>query len=179
MVAVTDGEACYPDDASWPVEQLRQERPREVERALAVLGIRAQVQRLGIPDGGIDRRRAELEQTLRDFVQPHDLVLAPWERDGHPDHDAVGRAALASVRQTGARLLRYPVWAWHWLQPDAIQPPFQAFRVPLERETLALKRRAIDCFTTQLDPGGSSPSAPILPAHVVERFQRPFEVYLS
>src|SRR5690606_7604355 len=110
-------EACYPGDAAWTPDRLREVRPREVAQALNVLGVRAQVQRLGIPDGGVEARSAALKATLRTLLQPGDLVLAPWEQDGHPDHDAVGRAALAAAAQPGMRLLRYPVWAWHWLLP--------------------------------------------------------------
>src|SRR5690606_23272435 len=108
-----------------------------------------------------------------------DLVLAPWEHDGHPDHDAVGRAALAATAALpGLRLLRYPVWAWHWLPPDASPPPFAAIRMPLPPATLARKRRAIACFASQLDRGGPGAPAPLLPPHVVVRYDRPVEVYL-
>ena len=178
LVAVTDGEACYPGDAAWTPDRLREVRPREVAQALDVLGVRAQVQRLGIPDGGVEARSAALKATLRTLLQPGDLVLAPWEQDGHPDHDAVGRAALAAAAQPGMRLLRYPVWAWHWLLPHTTRPPFAAFRLPLTPETVALKQRAIACFASQLQSDAPRAPAPILPPHVVQRFHRPFEVYL-
>lgn len=181
LVAVTDGEACYPGDAGWTPERLREVRPREVEQAFTTLGIPARIQRLGIADGDVAANAASLEHALRAMLKPGDLVLAPWEQDGHPDHDAAGRAALAATALPGTRLLRYPVWAWHWLQPDAAQPPFQAFRMPLAEDTAARKQRAIACFTSQIgDSGlaGSAAPAPILPPHVIERFHRPFEVYL-
>ncbi|MGY1408762.1 PIG-L deacetylase family protein [Luteimonas sp. A611] len=178
LVAVTDGEACYPGDAAWTPDRLREVRPREVTQALDVLDVRAQVQRLGIPDGGVEARSAALKATLRTLLQPGDLVLAPWEQDGHPDHDAVGRAALAAAAQPGMRLLRYPVWAWHWLLPHTRRPPFDALRMPLTPETVVLKQRAIACFASQLQSDAPHAPAPILPAHVVQRFHRPFEVYL-
>lgn len=179
LVSVTDGEACYPGDPGWTPERLRQVRRSEVAHALAALGVHAQVHRTGLPDGGVARHRGELERALRALLRRGDLVLAPWEHDGHPDHDAVGRAALAATAALpGLRLLRYPVWAWHWLPPDASPPPFAAIRMPLSPATLARKRRAIACFASQLDRGGPGAPAPILPPHVVERFDRPFEVYL-
>jgi hypothetical protein len=76
------------------------------------------------------------------------------------------------------RLLRYPVWGWHWLEPGAGQPPFEAARMPLVPEAVARKQRAIACFRSQLGTGAAAVHAPILPPHVVERFHRPFEVYL-
>lgn len=176
LVAVTDGEACYPGSAEWPAERLREVRPREVEQAFAVLGVRARVRRLGIPDGRISAHRPLLEAALRRLLRPGDLVLAPWEHDGHPDHDAVGHAALAAVRSPGIRLLRYPVWAWHWLETDTASHPFTAFRLPLDPDTAACKRRAIARFASQTETG--EPGGPILPPHVLERFRRPFEVYL-
>lgn len=181
LVAVTDGEACYPGDGDWPPERLRQVRPREVEKAFATLGIPARIQRLGIADGDVAANTGAVEHALRAMLQPGDLVLAPWEHDGHPDHDAAGRAALAATALPGTRLLRYPVWAWHWLQPDAVQAPFRAIRMPLAEDTAARKQRAIACFASQLGDGGSADSkapVPILPPHAVERFHRPFEVYL-
>lgn len=132
---------------------------------------------------------------MRALLQPGDLVVAPWEHDGHPDHDAVGHAALAATTLPGTRLLRYPVWAWHWLQADTVQAPFRAIRMPLAEDTAARKQRAIACFTSQLGASAAAtaetpatartprtaspvPPAPILPTHVIERFQRSFEVYL-
>ena len=43
--------------------------------------------------------------------------LAPWRRDGHPDHDAVGLAAEAVCRTYNLRLVRYLCAAWEWVQP--------------------------------------------------------------
>jgi len=48
------------------------------------------------------------------------LLVAPWRHDGHPDHpdhEAAGRAAAAVATRTGARLLEYPLWFWHWAEP--------------------------------------------------------------
>lgn len=178
LLAVTDGEACYPGDAHWTPERLRRQRPGEVERALRELGVQAQVQRLGIADGQVSADSDRLERALRARLQPGDLVLAPWEQDGHPDHDATGRAAHATSTAPGMRLLRYPVWAWHWLVPGDAQPPFEAVRLPLPPEAVARKQRAIACFESQLGTSLPPAPAPILPSHVVERFHRPFEVYL-
>src|SRR5690606_15899827 len=70
LVAVTDGEACYPGDAAWTPARLRDVRPREVMQAFDALGVRAQVQRLGLPDGGVGSHAAALEAALRTLLQP-------------------------------------------------------------------------------------------------------------
>lgn len=178
LLAITDGEACYPGDRAWTRARLRSHRPRELAQALSALDVDARVYRAGLPDGGVASAFDLLLGAVNGLIRPGDLVLAPWERDGHPDHDAVGHAALRAVPATGARLLRYPVWAWHWLDPDLDHAPFNAFRVPLAQDALAAKRAAIACFASQLGTGVPPVAEPILPPHVVARFERPFEVYL-
>lgn len=178
LLAATDGEACYPDDPAWTAERLRDERPRETRAALDVLGIDARVHRLRLPDGGLARHIDRLVREAGAVLRADDLVLATWERDGHPDHDAIGTAALRAARDVGARLLRYPVWAWHWLEPHAARAPFAAFKLPLDAAALAAKARAIACFASQLGTADAPVPQPILPAHVVARFERPYEVYL-
>ncbi|MDH5834334.1 PIG-L deacetylase family protein [Luteimonas kalidii] len=178
LLAVTDGEACYPGDRAWTRARLRSHRPRELAHALAALDVDARIYRAGLPDGGVSSAFDILLAAINSLIRPGDLVLAPWERDGHPDHDAVGNAALRAVPATGARLLRYPVWAWHWLDPAAAHAPFNAFRVPLSPAAHAAKREAVACFASQLGTGVPPVADPILPPHVVARFERPFEVYL-
>jgi LmbE family N-acetylglucosaminyl deacetylase len=67
------------------------------------------VHRLGQPDGGIDEDA--LAAALEPLLGPGRWCLATWRADGHPDHEAVGRAAARACTATGARLLEYPVWA--------------------------------------------------------------------
>jgi hypothetical protein len=44
--------------------------------------------------------------------------------DGHPDHESVGRAAPCH-RTYRAALLEYPIWMWHWADPDDDAVPWQ------------------------------------------------------
>lgn len=178
LVSVTDGEGCYPGDSAWTPALLRAQRPREVRNALCVLGVETTLYRIGLPDGAVARHAAVLVRDVAALLQPHDLVLAPWAHDGHPDHDAVGLAAQHATRVIGASVLHYPVWAWHWLDPDAGQPPFNAFKLMLAAPDTDAKTRAIACFASQLGTAGIPAPQPVLPAHVIERFLRPFEVYL-
>lgn len=168
IVAVTDGEASHPGMAA----ELRARRPLESMAAAVRLGVPpARVIRLGHPDGGIDEDRLGVE--LLDVCGPGDLVLAPWDRDGHPDHDQVGRAAQAAGRDQRAQVLAYLVWTWHWASPDGGLPWDRAFRVDLGVELAARKRAAVSCFSSQV--GGPQP---ILPAAALERLTRSFEVLL-
>jgi LmbE family N-acetylglucosaminyl deacetylase len=169
LVAVTDGEASHPGREP----ELRRRRPAESARALDVLGVRPdRTVRLGLPDGAV--RDSDVAAALHDLLGPEDLLLAPWEFDGHPDHDACGRAALEAVGRAGGdgRLIQYLVWAWHWATPPEL-PWRRARGIHLDPATRGRKRRAVTCFSTQLEG-----PRPVLPPHVLERLTRAVEVVL-
>ena len=106
--------------------------------------ILAAYRRLGVPE--VRRHRLHLESGKVSDAQPdlvaafselvgHDCYpglwcLAPWQRDGHPDHDAVGLVAEAVCRTYNLRLVRYLCAAWEWLQPEDLpwrrRPPVHA-----------------------------------------------------
>jgi LmbE family N-acetylglucosaminyl deacetylase len=110
-----------------------------------------------------------------------DWCLAPWERDGHPDHDATGLAAVLACTATGVRLVRYPVWAWHWATPDGDELPWpSARRIELASEDRAAKRAAIAAYRSQVAPLSSAAGdEAVLPPGVVSRFQRSFELVFA
>ena len=175
VVAVTDGEASHPGGSVAPAE-LAQVRVRETEAALSALGIGGVTRRLGCPDGAGDR----LEGPVVDSVLAGGdcWLLGPWSGDGHPDHEAVGRACARVAQRDGARLLEYPVWAWHWADPGSTALPWhRAVQVELPARVAATKARAVGQFVSQVQPlGPLDADAPVLPLHVLARFARPFEV---
>ena len=105
-----------------------------------------------------------------------DVVLAPWSGDGHPDHEACGRAA----RRAAAAVLEYPVWTWHWAEPDDARVPWsRARRVDLDADAAARKAAAVGCFRTQVAAIGPAPAdAAVLPDRVLAHFRRDHEVVL-
>jgi LmbE family N-acetylglucosaminyl deacetylase len=168
VIAVTDGEASAPER----VEELRRVRPKESARAAATLGTTPSLSyALGLPDGRV--RADDVEALVVSLLEPGDLVLAPWAHDGHPDHDEVGWAAQRACAEVGARLLAYLVWAWHWAQPGEL-PWEKACRVELDDAVAWRKRKAVQCFASQL-----TGFEPILSSHTVRRLTRDFEVFLS
>ncbi|WP_422506255.1 PIG-L deacetylase family protein [Stenotrophomonas sp. GZD-301] len=181
VVSVTDGEACYPDQPLWPAARLRDARRRELADAMRLLGMDAtHVTTLGLPDGAVATHEADLAAELAAHLVTGDLLVAPWIHDAHPDHDATGRAALAAAASRGVAVLQYPVWAWHWLDPDAMTAPWPAAaRIPLCAASLCRKQRALDAFATQTGAVDGLACAPILPDHVTARFRRPFEVLIG
>jgi LmbE family N-acetylglucosaminyl deacetylase len=177
LVAVTDGDASHPRLPDR--EGLRARRRRERGEALRCLGVDPVVHELALPDGEVGNHERHLVARLRDLLDPSSLCLSPWRHDGHPDHDAVGRAAVEAARRSGARLVEYPVWAWHWASPGRGLPPLQLRRLALSAGDLAAKRRAIGRFTSQTRPLAGSPADPVvLPPAILARFHRPFETYL-
>ena len=178
VIAVTDGEASHPG-GSVPPEELAPRRVEETARALALLGLRAPVRRLGLPDGGQGRLERPTLEALR--LAPGEWLLAPWAHDGHPDHEAVGRACAAAARRDGAVLLAYPVWAWHWAAPGDRRLPWDRARsVTLPGAVRERKAAALSAFVSQVEPlGPLAADAPVLPPHVLARFARQAEVVFA
>ncbi|MEU8819609.1 PIG-L family deacetylase [Actinoplanes sp. NPDC048796] len=180
LVAVTDGEASHPDSTVHTRERLAGIRRNETAEAMKRLGLgTSPVVRLGHPDGEVGE--AALTDTLTRLLRKDQWCLATWRGDGHPDHEAVGRAAAEACARTGARLLEYPIWTWHWAAPGDTRVPWErARRVPLSPEVLAAKQAAVEAFPSQIRPLGPDPAdTAILPPHVLARFARPFEVVLT
>jgi LmbE family N-acetylglucosaminyl deacetylase len=180
IIAVTDGEASHPDAGLDPAE-LAERRTAETAAALGLLGVDALVIRLRVPDGGVAECEDEVAGALEARLGPDAWCLATWAGDGHPDHEATGRAAAASCAATGARLLELPVWTWHWAGPgDQRVPWHRARRVSLPAELTERKAAAIAAFRSQVEPVAPGPAGePILPPHVVARFTRSFETVLA
>ncbi len=167
-VAVTDGENSHPGRQA----ELRQRRPSESLAAAACLGLAPrQTVRLGHADGQLAEHRLTAE--LSELLRPGDLVLAPWLRDGHPDHDRAVRASRVAAERRHAQIMFYLVWAWHWASPRSDLPWTKAVRVELGLQLTDRKRPVVQCFTTQL----AGPD-PILPGTALQRLTRPYEVLL-
>lgn len=179
LVAVTDGSASHPDSRLWSRERLAAERPRETHAALATLGVHPQTHvRLSLPDGGLAGQEAALAQRLQAVLRPRDVVFTTWQLDGHPDHEATGRATASAARQAGARCLQAPVWAWHWARPgDERLPWHRARRLRLPASVVCRKKAAVCAFISQLAPDPSTGAGPVLRTTTVDRAARSFEVF--
>ena len=177
LVAVTDGEASHPTSRVLRPAQLADRRRAERREALVRLG-RADLPRvlLGLRDGAVDATR--LSEELSDILRPGDVCLATWRHDGHPDHEAVGRAAAAATGALGLPLWEYPVWTWHWATPaDPRVPWHRARALHLTEELRSRKEHALEAFRTQIAPLGSAPDeAAVLPAPVLAHFRRAEEI---
>ena len=171
LVNVSDGEAAFP--GCWA---LKNQRRTELDRALRFLspgGI--PTLRLGLPDGGGDANKPALLQALAVLCRHRPTLIAPYERDGHPDHESVGQACLQVARELNLPVARYPILAWHHRHPlDFADARFG--RLVLDDVTQRAKADAKQCFTSQ--PAPSESRLPIVPAHVLEYFRSEYEAFL-
>jgi LmbE family N-acetylglucosaminyl deacetylase len=169
LLAVTDGEAAYPD-----VPDLGAHRQVEQTRAAEALGVsRDAIIRLGLPDSAVSGHEPDLVDQIAASINSDTLLVAPWPRDPHPDHEACGRAAQAAAHRTGAALVFYFFWTWHHFGPDCLSGlPLR--RVALSADALSRRAGALACHRSQLhrDEGD-----PILPEVLLAPARRPFETF--
>jgi LmbE family N-acetylglucosaminyl deacetylase len=170
VLSVTDGESAYPD---W--RGLGIIRRRELVDALSVLAPhKVATQHLSIPDGRVDQHRAMLIDAIDRRISGGTLLVAPYERDGHPDHDATGEVCCEIAQLRNLTLWRYPIWSWHHSTPDRFADKSWG-RFMLDPAAMQAKAWAMRCFTSQMRPLGR---APIVPHHVLPYFTRPYEAFL-
>ncbi len=169
VVSITDGEAAYPD---W--RGLDQIRHAELTRAIDTLCTHGVISvRLRIPDGRVARHTATLRAALSALADQDTTLIAPYESDGHPDHEAAGAVCCELARTKDLALARYPIWAWHRLTPATM--PVRWAKFPLQRAACQAKAAAARCFVSQVSPPDRPP---IVPAHVMTYFTRPYEAFV-
>jgi LmbE family N-acetylglucosaminyl deacetylase len=171
VVSASDGGASH--GALPNPERSRLERIRRAELHLALDALGApEPMSLGLPDGRIADHEDQLADLLTDILiaRTHGTwCAATWRGDGHPDHEAVGRAAAIATERSGTELLEYPVWMWHWAHPDDDAVPWKrASRVSPTRDASGRKYAAAKLFRSQYEDRGED-LGPVLPPDVVRR----------
>lgn len=170
VLAVTDGEAAYPDTPG-----LGKVREAEQQKALAELAVGAgEIVRLHLPDGSVEEHESRLARELARHMDADILVVAPWRFDPHPDHEACGRAALRAAQSAGATLVSYLFWAWHRQSAEPLENlPLRRF--DLDADLQRARAAALSHHRSQLE---HEDGAPILPATLLGPAQRPFETVI-
>lgn len=169
VISVTDGEAAHPD---WGgLDAVRRDELQAALKELSDAPI--EVVRLAIPDGEVKSHTRRLKEAVVCLSSASTTVIAPFERDGHPDHDAAGEACRDLARAHGFSIARYPVWTWHHTQPSSLER-LNCHRFPLTVPAQRAKARALQCYVSQTRPYRGSA---IVPEHVMTYFERPYEVY--
>lgn len=170
VIAVTDGEGSHAGDSRWTPRTLADCRRDESRQGLRALGAGAvPVVRLGLPDGAVAGAVHHLTTQLEDVLQPEDVLLTTWRRDGHPDHEACGTVGAQVAETCGSRLVEAPVWMWHWGAPQHPDIPWgQLCAVAVSPLALARKTLAIEAHVSQREPRRSG-EGPVLDTAILER----------
>ena len=113
------------------------------------------------PDQECCRHLAELAIRVVDLLRdlnPHTVLSPPYE-GGHPDHDSLAFAVHAACRileRDGKPAPRVIEYSLYHRGPNGIRigqflpfPTLGSMKVLLNARTAALKRRMLECFTTQ------------------------------
>jgi LmbE family N-acetylglucosaminyl deacetylase len=152
VLSVTDGES---DDAD--AEHLDLMRRDELRAALRKLcATHVSVVRMGLRDGHINESRNRLRMAIDALLEPRMTVIAPFEHDGPPNHNAVGKVCRESAQANGLSLARYPLRAWDG-DPALLEAGWARF--PLDMEARRAKAHALQCFR-------------------IDSYQRSFEAFL-
>ncbi len=172
VLAVSDGEAAYATPG------LRGVRRRELRRSLAQAP-RTSVMFLRLPDGAIGKHQRHLQRALQSASANVGVIVAPYESDGHPDHDSVGAVCRQVARRNEIPLLRYFIWRWHLGNAEDFDPS-QFVRLPLNARERQTKQRMMASFPSQLlGEAGSRAGHAVVPPHVLQYFARPYEAFLK
>jgi LmbE family N-acetylglucosaminyl deacetylase len=157
---LTDGSRSHPGSRRFSAADVAALREAEAVNALAALGVAEAPYFFRIPDStlgslGPDVRShvvSNLSALFRSFAP--ELVLAPWQRDPHPDHVAaatIARLAFETACVPGSAFAGYDVWLSIRGDCDDAPKPGEAMRstVELNRRARIAKRRALFAHRSQ------------------------------
>lgn len=179
ILVATDGEASHPRSPTHCPGDLSRIRGRELAAAVALLNPASACHRLGLEDGLLSARVEDLTREISTHCDAGTIVVSTWRHDGHPDHEAVARAAAAATDALGCRHLEAPIWAWAWTTERDV-PWRIASRHRCSLAALRRKAEAMDAYRSQTEPLSDHPAdAAVVPDSVLQHFRRPFETVLE
>jgi LmbE family N-acetylglucosaminyl deacetylase len=184
---LTDGSRSHPGSRRFSAADVAAMREVEAANALAALGVAEVPYFFRLPDsalGSLDAStRSTVVSTLSDLFRAFgpELVLAPWQRDPHPDHVAaatIARLAFEAACVPGSAFAGYDVWlSIRGDSCDAPQPG-EAMRstVDLHPRARIAKRRALFAHRSQTsDLIDDDPTGFRITAELAERWLGPQE----
>ena len=170
VLSVTDGEAALPLREN--LDLIRRDELKEALRKLSATHV--SVVRLGLPDGRVADFQKKLRGAILSLIEPGMTLIAPYERDGHPDHDVVGSVCCEIARTQGVASARYPIWTWHRADPAEFREVSWG-KFPLDSEARRAKTHALQCFASRRPPDVHDAA---VPRHMLNYFQRSYEAFL-
>lgn len=188
IIVATWGEKSHPHSPTHSPADLKRLRSRELGEALDMVCPEANVIAMGLPDGELSHHRNALEKHVVEAVGSTgtSLIVAPWRHDAHADHDAAGEAAARACRKTGSVLLEYPIWMWHWADPQSngdsrADIPWPALRrLELETSEQMGKAAALTRHASQIEPlSPAKGDEALLSGQLLAHFRRTFETFID
>ncbi len=186
LLVISDGVGSHRHSRSHPPARLRALREAETIEAAAALGLEAAAVRfLRLPDAAVPTEGPDAETAVDAIVATADAcaagaVCVTWRHDPHCDHLAAAiLVERARPRLNAARVYEYPIWGWTLPEgtdvgagPSGLRLDIAA-RMEAKRAAVAAHRSQTTALITD-DPEGFR-----LDATMLERFARPFEIYLD
>lgn len=119
VIALSDGEAGFPEDDRRSVAERRRHRRYELRAAMAAIGVE-DVRFLGLPDGAVSEEASEatvagLVDVLLEIDPDIVATFGPDGVTGHPDHVACWQLATRAWIDAGTGCLRYAAKTESWL----------------------------------------------------------------
>jgi LmbE family N-acetylglucosaminyl deacetylase len=145
VLSVSDGEAADPQRQA--LASVRRGELNESLRKLCPTHI--SVTRLGLPDGQITHHLNRVRNALLSLAGATSTLIAPYQHDGHPDHEAVGNACIEFARARQLPLARYAIRLWQRESPAALGAG-QWVKFMLSDDARRAKARAVQCFKSPL-----------------------------
>jgi LmbE family N-acetylglucosaminyl deacetylase len=160
VFSVSDGE---PDSAEGEhLDLLRRDELRGALRKLCAT--RVSVVRLGLHDGHVRASLNRLRLAIDALLEPGMTLIGPFEHDGHPENDAIGKVCRESAHANRVSLARYPLRSWSRSDPAGFGD-VRWGKFSLDMEAHRAKTHALQCFDA-------------LHMGAMEAFQRSFEAFL-
>jgi len=168
----TDGEKCFGDLPQAKEQWLRQARREESMQAARVLNC-ALPCFWDLGDGQLGPQEDFLQHCIQQHHLPSSLWVAPWPHDGHPDHEAAGRA----IKALHLPVLYYPVWTLvDAPRLSMFQSSKHLYQWRLSGEQLARKWQAAQCFVTQFAQDQREQGSIVAQQHL-DHFVTQYEMY--
>lgn len=161
-------------------------RVEESRTALKILGVPDQnLHFLGYPEARLKEWKQKYSDSLVKLLKKikPDHVITPFRYDRHPDHLVVNRATTAALQDAAfkGKLSEFFVYyRWRLLPARDIRKyirPDHLIRINIQNES-GTKRKALDCFRSQVTRLYSWQDRPILPRSSLEEVCRNPEVFL-
>jgi LmbE family N-acetylglucosaminyl deacetylase len=171
LVLASRGEASH-------AHSIAETRREECAEAMAEIAPRSAVIELNIPDGELREHRDLLRDGVRKAIRDAELIIAPWRGDGHRDHRIAGEVAVEIADEAGIAVLEYPLWMWHWAEPEHSEVPWDHLvTLELDAPSRAAKHAALSKYRSQRE--ALDGVAPIIHEGMAAHFSRKFETFVT